>query len=488
MKSTSFLLTIMFLPFVLWSCSSDDDNFSNDKNKWTAQTVLKLLSSTWVYDKPSESTWEKIEFKENGVFYSSYFNNSVYEITEEVNGMFSLDTKGNIIGSYKLNSGTLMNLDWSIISISDLELYYKNNDAGLEFTYSKLLDEIGLNSGETITPDYEALIPDTITVYKSTGKWEMAMPRIKGFASHNTKIAEVNANTGEIKALSGGRSYIDVITTEGTAVIEINVTGLLRYDYCEFLGLGREDIYEKFGRSPISDTDEQISYLLSEGDFRYLDFKFDTWTGLVKAVSVVAKEDPSFTNNEMRTYLNSAYYVYEKGTTDSMYAYINAETYDKATAGIIWYPQDLQLEIVSISHDLFTDYSPLLGKTKEEVLSLMGKTPYKNTDAYIAYGLDDKYLIMVTFCYTLDFTNYSSDSQVIILSVKESANQTDIINFLNTKYMYIEKASTNKNRVYLTADGKLAIEYNLEFNQIWYYKNESVSSAKAMAAKIMTKF
>lgn len=485
MRPKFFFSVIALLPLFLWSCNSDDNELDNYGDKWTAQTVIKLLSTTWVYDKPSEASWEKTEFRESGIFYTSYYDNSIYKIQEDLNGKFSLDTKGNIVGQYKLSAGILMNLDWSIMSISGLELTIRNNTAGLEFTYGKLLDEINLNSGETVIPDYAALIPDTITIYNNISKGDMAMPHITGFASHNTKIADVNANTGEIKALSKGRTYIDVITTEGTAVVEVNVTGILPYDYCDFIGLGREEIYNTFGKSPYSDTNKQIMYLLSEGDFGYLVFNFDTWTDKVKAVSVVAKENPLFTNDEMRTYLNSAYYVYEKGTTETQYAYINAETYDKATAGIVWYPQDRQLVVVSISHDLFTDYSPLLGKTKDEVLSLMGGTPFNITDGYISYGLDDKYLDMVVFYYTLDFVNYSSTAQVIIMVVKNDANEYDIIDYLNSKYVYMEKESTEMNRVYLTADGILAIEYDLENKQIWCYKNMSASEAKVMRAKIV---
>ena len=483
MKSKIFLSAIMLLSFLLLACSSDDNNSDNSEGGEVVQTTLKLLSTTWVYDKPSEYSWEKTEFKENGVFYTSYYDNSIYQIQEDLNGRFFLDKDGNITGQYKLGAGTLMNLDWSIKSISELELSIKNNIAGLEFTYSKLLDEINLKSGETVTPDYGTLIPNTITAYKNIYNGEIVMPHIKGFTSHNPKVAEVDANTGEIKGLSGGRTYVDIVTTEGTAVVEVNVTGILPYDYCDFLGLGREEIYDMFGKSPYSDTNKQIMYLLSEGDFGYLVFNFSTWTDKVEAVSVVAKEKPSFTNDEMRAYLNSAYYAYEKGTTDTQYAYINAETYDKATAGIIWYPQDRQLVVVSINHDLFKDYSPLLGRTKDEVLSLMDGTPFRITDGYISYGLDDKYLDMVVFYYTLDFINYSSTAQVIIMVVKNEANEYDIINYLNGKYVYMEKESTEANRVYLTADGTLVVEYDLENKQIWYYKNISASKAKVMRSK-----
>lgn len=478
------ILTMVLTTLFFISCSNNDDEPIQNKKQWTAQPVLKLLSSTWIYDKPSEQSWEKTEFRESGIFYTSYYDNSIYQISEELNGKYSLDKNGNITGQYKLSSGTLMNLDWSITAISNLSLSVKNNTAGLEFTYGKLLLEVNIKSGETMKPNYEELIPDTITTYKNINNGEMAQPHIVGFSSHNSKIVEVDSKTGEIKAMSGGRTYIDVITTEGTAVVEVNVAGILPYDYCEFLGKTREEIYEQFGKSPYSDTDKQIMYLLSDGDFGYLVFNFDTWTNSVKAVSVVAKESPSFTNAEMKEYLNSAYYVYEKGTTEKQYAYINADTYDKATAGIIWYPDSRQLVVVTINHDLFTDYSPLLGKTKDEILSLMDGTPYKNTDAYITYGLDDKYLGMVAFYYTWDFTNYSQTSLLIIASVKDTERQDEIIKYLNNKYLFMENASSDTNRIYLTSDGKLAIEYNLEYNQIWYYKNEAPTSAKITKFKM----
>lgn len=82
------------------------------------------MSSTWIYDKPSEQSWEKQNL-ERVVFYTSYYDNSIYQISEELNGKYSLDKTGNITGQYKLSSGTLKNLDWSITAISNLSLSVK---------------------------------------------------------------------------------------------------------------------------------------------------------------------------------------------------------------------------------------------------------------------------------------------------------------------------------------------------------------------------
>lgn len=91
---------------------------------------------------------------------------------------------------------------------------------------------------------------------------------------------------------------------------------------------------------------------------------------------------------------------------------------------------------------------------------------------------------MVAFYYTWDFTNYSQTSLLIIASVKDTEKQDEIIKYLNNKYLFMENASSDTNRIYLTSDGKLAIEYNLEYNQIWYYKNEAPASAKITKFKM----
>lgn len=53
------ILTMVLTTLFFISCSNNDDEPIQNKKQWTAQPVLKLLSSTWIYDKPSEQSWEK---------------------------------------------------------------------------------------------------------------------------------------------------------------------------------------------------------------------------------------------------------------------------------------------------------------------------------------------------------------------------------------------------------------------------------------------
>ena len=52
------ILTMVLTTLFFISCNNNDNDPIQNKKQWTAQPVLKLLSSTWIYDKPSEQSWE----------------------------------------------------------------------------------------------------------------------------------------------------------------------------------------------------------------------------------------------------------------------------------------------------------------------------------------------------------------------------------------------------------------------------------------------
>ena len=87
---------------------------------------------------------------------------------------------------------------------------------------------------------------------------------------------------------------------------------------------------------------------------------------------------------------------------------------------------------------------------------------------------------IVGFYYTLDFINYSSTVQAITLSVKEDADKTNIIEFLNKKYIFDANNSTDTNLTFFSSDVTLAIQYDLEYKTIIYSLIPSALEAKAM--------
>lgn len=484
-KSVLFfhLLGGLLLLLSLSSCSND----SHHEDPWQAKTLLNVLSNTWIYDDPSSQVWERDRFTTSGQFYSSYYSNALYNIEETVNGQYTL-SGNSIVGQYRLSSGTLLNIDWTIKNINELEgTFVVNTTGGLTYTYSRLLTTLNLQSGQTVKPDYDILIPDTITVYTNSNA-AIGFPNITGFSSHNSQVASVSTD-GSITANGSGRTYIDVITTEGTAVVEVNVTpSFMDYDYERFIGADRSSIKETFGSNTFYEDSTTIMYTNNSGKFAYTTFRFDQITKLVKVVSLSAQQGTSLSTDEVETYLGKRFYVYEQGTETDFKAYINAATLADATIGITFDTENKVLTYVAISHDLFTDYSSLLGRTRAEVSSVMGDSPFSNTDEYVAYMVsNNSYIRYVMF----SFNNYSSGVQntvqAIVLSVKNTADKDKIYEYLNGKYTYQANYSTDTEKMFTSSDGLTIVYFDMENNMIQYFPNSvSASSKYALLKQVRT--
>ena len=208
------IFAFMLCAIAFCACCDDED----------APDYANLLVGQWVYDHPEEGVWETIKFTSSGMFYYSNSNEILYEFeNENVNGRYFVD--GNkVTGTYKLNEVTQMNLDMQITAINDLEFTAKFNDTGLTFTYARLLDSETIEYNGTIQPNYDNLLRGADII---------------AYSSHNPNIAKVDAASGRVTGLSSGRTYIDVITSEGTAVVEIIVKGLLPYNFDEFIVSGQ---------------------------------------------------------------------------------------------------------------------------------------------------------------------------------------------------------------------------------------------------------
>lgn len=472
MKRNLKLLPLLAVIMLAAACG-DDDNCPS----WQPKSVINVLANTWVYDDPATQTWERVRFTASGQFYSSYYTKAVYNIEETVNGQFSLTGGNSIVGQYRLGSGTLMNLDWTINKINEIEATFTvNTTGGLVFTYARQIGTEDMLSGQTATPDYAALLPDTITAYDTGGDGTMAQPHITGFSSHDTKVASVSAD-GTITANSGGRTYIDVVTSEGTAVVEVNVKpSFMDYDYEQFIGADKATIKATFGSSPLSESATSLLYENSTGNFQYTGFRFDAMTGLSTAVSLTPRDGAALSADEVTAYLASRFTVYEQGTTDDYKAYINAATVDKADVGITFDTGTKQLTYVQISHDLFSDYSPLLGKTRDEVAAIMGD-PAVSSDNYMAYLVNSRYIFMMMVSFNSG-SGVQSTAQGVVLSLSSTADKDRIFEYLNGKYTLLQDYTTDTEKVFITADGMTVIYLDLENNQIIYMPNGTTGSAK----------
>ena len=447
------LFAFMLCAIAFCACSNDDEEPVID--------YANLLVGQWVYDHPEEGVWETIKFTSSGMFYYSNSNEILYDFeNENVNGRYFVD--GNLVtGTYTLNESIQMNLDMQITKINDLEFTAKFNDTGLTFTYARLLDSETVEYQEIISPNYSNLLRDVDII---------------GYSSHNTNIAQVDATTGKVTGVSSGRTYIDIITSEGTAVIEIIVKGMLPYNFDEFIGAEKAKIYETFGDNPAGEEEDVIVYQNLSEEIQYDRFGFNLLTGKVSDIRLYFKNIDSGYANSMTKYLEKLYTIYEKGTTDTYKAYINNQVFDDASVGITWDITNMQLTYVVLTHDLFTDFSPCLGKTQTEVKSMMkGYQPFLEDKNQLAFGISDGKVDLVCCYYTFDFVNTYETAQAVITQLNNSLKTNDVHAYLAKKYEYLENESSNAEKVYLSKDGLIAVFYTIEYGQVSYYSNVAES-------------
>lgn len=447
----------------------------------TTDVRKMIIGVLWIYDHPEEKIWEAIRFTESGKVYYSNKNDDWNFENENTNGSFEINQK-TITGSVKLYGTTTMDFYWVVTNISDFEFTVKVYTSGVyvgKFTYSKQLDTIEMNVGDSSKPDYQKLIGDKT---------------IKEFKSHNTSCVSINNDTGEITAKGEGHTYIDVVTEDGTAVIEVNVSKgkyFIAYDYSQFIGVTKQTVTETFGTifesgtnsityNYLKGSEAQISGMVKDKNWKAITFEFDPTTQLVVSIGMQANDDVWFTNIEMTNYLSELYYKYEKGTTDTYKAFINAEKFDDATVGIAWNYEDRTLVFVKTRYQpgqsaTIADYSVYIGKNQNEIIEMMGKEPMTISKERIVYDIKSTYVNDVYF----EFESRAGSTKVlkdvvqqVTVHLTSDANEDIVKNVVEKSFKY-ESGIANSFSNYISNDGKIKLYYNISWKTLTYSLVES---------------
>ena len=311
--------------------------------------LSKAILGKWIWDG---SYWESINFLENGKVYYSNVDDARGIYNENASGEYTIDASTNRLTLKVLpTGGTQMTVIMEMTAISKYsftaKFYLTNGQYTGTFTYAKELGSIELRGGETILPEYDKLVESRTVIQK--------------FQSHNSNIVEVNSNTGEITARMGGHTYIDVVTEDGTAVLEVVVKSFMQYNYEDFIGVDKQTITDTFDSVYTTEGDDLIyNYykgsvaeekgVVKDANWDLILFRFDSSRGTVKAISLFAKKDVWFTPDEMTQYLSQRFHAYEKGSEENLKAFMNAENIEDATVGVTWDTENGILTYVEISH------------------------------------------------------------------------------------------------------------------------------------------
>lgn len=393
------------------------------------------LAGTWVYDNTSSGVTEVLKFTNNGGFYYT---------TTLADAAFAGYGAGNYSVSEDVNLtavGVTKSLDVTITKLSANSFTAKDKATGESTTYAKLIETIELEYGKSDTPGYSSLVAGNITSYKS----------------HNAKVATVD-KTGAITAVAEGITLIDVVASEGTAVVLVKAEGLIP-DYAKAIGYTKEKVLAEYGDAS-SATNEIVLYSASD---KTMMFMLSKRTKVVEEIRVIYSKKP-FSNNELVSYLNTKYYTYKNETSASFFAYTDKAAYDASNVKIT-FDNAANLVFSYINHDLFEDFSIALGKTMDDVKYMYGEElvcdENLSTNSRLVYIIGDEVLGYTGVTLMNDVT-FSFDNGVvnsIDLSLVDGVKVADVNAFLSGKYVYDAGISSDNQKIYYDYESKIKVVY-----------------------------
>lgn len=347
-------LLLVLTVFCLAGCGTDSpmtlgpDSIINELQKTTFLDCF--VHHKWVYDHPNVPTWEEWNVFDDGVMYYSNASSFIYTFSnKDVKCRYSIDNGAFLIQTEKFGTVEGILSKWD-----KYEFTWKTVDGN--FSYSCLLETDTIANGSTFEPTYSRLITDA---------------EISCYLSHNQTIADVDAS-GKIIAKNQGRTYIDVVTDKGTAVVEIYVDGIFSTDYVAFLNSSQYNVVSIHGE-PTTVDDEKMEYLYDNGNFSRVDFYLNDRNNISKISLTMAASSKCFiTNNDIIAYLSENFHEYAKKSTFSVKYYADNEDPDKAIILASWNKTQkvLTFEYVDSKEKYISNYESKNG----EYSSLLGKS------------------------------------------------------------------------------------------------------------------
>lgn len=436
----------------------------------TASTLVlsQTIIGTWVIE--DGITWERDTFGENGYFFGEWSRKIIYPTDgETAQGSYKVDDKTNVIYvTAKMPNGETLNPECRITEYSRFDFradIYADNVFSGSYFYQRRIGEEELAPGSTVMPDYQSLVGNK---------------EIRGYKSHDNSVATVSP-TGEITAVNNGTTYIDVDTPQGVGVVEVIVKDdSIPYDFQSLLGQPVSAVHEMFGSNPYLEDNEYVAYKNVNPDISMVGVLLDSWTGLVKGVTVSFKSSVSV--NGITAALDRNYIPYMSQTTETLKAYMDASTVAEANVGITWDTTKLTLTYVNLFQDLFRDYSVLLNMSRPQVLSKMDMEPYRSDEKSEIFLMDDNKGVSIVQAYFSDSVNILDYVRSVVVILDSTLTTEQVVKFLERKYNYYPEYSTEADKWFISADSRLYVCFSPADNMVFYAGGDAAQSVKAQVA------
>lgn len=298
---------------------------------------------------------------------------------------------------------------------------------------------------EEYTPNYEELVGDASVI---------------SFKSQNEYIAKVDPKTGVITGIDTGNTIIDVETSNGLISMMVSVKVFLVYDYDLLIGKNKSDVDNLFGVTYSRDGNDMLFKFNSSffpiqqrevGNWDTMQLSLDTYYGPVTKVVLTAKDDVWFAVDDMTDFLSRNYIPSEGETSKEQNVFYSKD----ASVKVIWNINDRTLTFERYMDDKpFKDYGSFMGKTHEEVLSLMGeKSPTVNNEGKIGYSLETKYVRGVQFVFKNEqIGDLRSTVQKIVVTLQNDVDLDIVKHELDNNYVYDSNSGE-----YYTSDKKVRV-------------------------------
>lgn len=437
----------------------------------TASTLVlsQTIIGTWVIE--DGITWERDTFGEGGYFFGEWSRKIIYPTDgETAQGSYRVDDKKNVIYvTAKTPYGVTLSSEYRITEYSRFDFkadIYSGNDYSGSYYYQRRIGEEELAPGYTIMPDYQSML----------GNME-----IQGYKSHDPSVATVS-QTGQIAAVKNGTTYIDVQTSRGTGVVEVIVKDSsvkddsIPYDFQSLLGQPVSAVHEMFGSNPYLEDNEYVAYMNVNPDISMVGVLLDSWTGLVKGVTVSFKSSVSV--NGITAALDRNYIPYMSQTTETLKAYMDASTVAEANVGITWDTTKLTLTYVNLFQDLFRDYSVLLNMSRSQLRSKMDMEPYSSKDESEIFIISDNKGVSTVGAYFSDTVNILDYVRSVAVILDSTITSDQAMKFLERKYNYYPEYSTDANKWFISSDSKIIVGFTPADKLVYYASGDATKSVK----------
>lgn len=434
-------------------------------------TFSENILGSWVTDIKGY-LWERDVFGPDGYFFAQWSREVIYPTSDEsAQGSYTInETNKTIVVSAKTPYDEWLNSEYRITKFDKFSFntdVYSGGDKTGTFYFQRILSSISIEPNESEQPNYFSMVGSS---------------QISSYSTHDEKIAVVDKTTGLITAISRGITYIDVVTSNGTGVIEVNVSGgAIPYAFEECIGKASSKLKDMLG-TPYYEDETTIIYKNLTHTIDMVGASIDSFSGIIKGITISYNSDVN--TDDVTSILDATFIPYTSQTTSTFKAYMDTVERADASIGVTWDIPTRTLTYVNLATDLFTDYSILIGLTRSQVISKMGKEPdSSNEQSQSFFFFDNKGIIIVSAYYTDFVTDYDNVHSVVSM-FDDTLTVEEITNYLKKKYPYYPEYSTDEELVFIPVGHAMEIYYLPKDKMIMYI---SVANSTNAPAKFLTK-